>query len=43
MRVAHDGGFAGNAVAVAVVRIGARENVGRMDLLDEAEPDHLRR
>ena len=36
-------GFAGDAVAVAVVRVGLGQDVGGMDLLDQAEPDHLRR
>ena len=41
--VADDRGLARNAIAVAILGIGIGENVGRMDLLDEAEPDHLGR
>jgi hypothetical protein len=43
LAVAHDVGLAGDAVTVAIVRIGTGENVGRRDLLDQAEADHRRR
>ena len=41
--VVHQGRLAGDSVVVGIVRIGQRENVGRMDRLDETEADHLRR
>jgi hypothetical protein len=43
LAVTHDVWPAGNAVTIAVVRIGMREYIGRRDLLDQAEANHRRR
>ena len=40
--VAHDCRLAGNAVAIAIVGIGVREDIGVGNGLDQAKPEHRR-